>query len=454
MKAGRSDAGARAASSHTGARATSEALVDMMLRESGVIRTRTLEELFDVATVLANQPVPGGRRVAIVTNAGGPAILAADACERTDSRCRARRGIQRGSHVPAADGQRGESGRHDCVGDASSMPALQRWPPIRRSTAFRDLLPPLVTVPTPWRPRSRRGVGDLKPLVASFLGSRASAAARAGAAVRVSGSRGPPWRTSRYDSGAASYRRRRSDAGEIRVRVRGLIQEVCAKGEGWLAPSECDAILKAAGVPVLASRMARTADEAVAAARDIGLPAVLKAVGQRILHKSDVGGVRLALASEQAVRDAFHALAGTLGDAMDAVLVQPMVTGGVEMAVGGLNDPAFGPVVMCGTGGVLIDLLDDTAFAMCPLTECGATQLVERIKGRVRLRGFRGAPAGDEHALRRLIVRASQLLHACPEIREMDLNPVMVLPAGAIVADVRMLVGTTRPPATGRRIRH
>jgi acyl-CoA synthetase (NDP forming) len=115
---------------------------------------------------------------------------------------------------------------------------------------------------------------------------------------------------------------------------------------------------------------------------------------------------------------------------------------------------AFGPVVMCGTGGVLIDLLDDTAFAMCPFGEAAAAALVERVKGRVRLRGFRGAPAADEGALRRLLVRVSQVLHACPEILEMDLNPVMVLPAGVVVADVRVLVGAPRPAAAGRRIRH
>jgi len=131
-----------------------------------------------------------------------------------------------------------------------------------------------------------------------------------------------------------------------------------------------------------------------------------------------------------------------------------MITGGVEMAIGGVNDPAFGPVVMCGTGGVLIELLDDTAFAMCPLTEAGARGLVDRVKGRVRLRGFRGAPVADEGALRRLLVRASQVLHACPEIREMDLNPVMVLPTGAVIADVRILLGAPRPATTGRRIRH
>jgi hypothetical protein len=241
---------------------------------------------------------------------------------------------------------------------------------------------------------------------------------------------------------------------EVRDRVRAVVQDLIAKGEGWISPPECDALLAAGGLPVLPSRTVQTSDEAVAAARALGLPVVLKATGKHILHKSDVGGVRLALASEQAVRDAFHALAGTLGDALDSVLVQPMVTGGVEMAVGGVNDAAFGPVVMCGTGGVLIDLLDDTAFAMCPLGEGDARALVERVKGRVRLRGFRGAPAADEGALRRLLVRTSQVLHACPEILEMDLNPVMMLPAGAIVADVRILVGAPRPAAAGRRIRH
>jgi acetate---CoA ligase (ADP-forming) len=462
VKAGRSDAGARAASSHTGARATSEALVEMMLRESGVIRTRTLEELFDVATVLAHQPVPGGRRVAIVTNAGGPAILAADACEA------------HGLAVPVLDEEVQKRLRTflppaasvtnpvDMIASATpeqyrrALEAVAADPSIDSILAI--FIPPLVTDPDAVAAEIRGAAATIsKPIVASFLGTQGvrpqlapvpSFAFPEAAACALA-------HVTRY----GEWLRRPIVAGEpmpeeIRVRVRGLMQDACAKGEGWLPPSDCDAILRAAGMPVLASRTARTADEAVVAAREIGLPAVLKAVGPRILHKSDVGGVRLALASEQAVREAFHALAGTLGDAMDAVLVQPMVTGGVEMAVGGLNDPAFGPVVMCGTGGVLIDLLDDMAFAMCPLTETGATQLVERIKGRVRLRGFRGAPASDEPALRRLLVRASQLLHACPEIREMDLNPVMVLPAGAIVADVRMLVGTPRPPATGRRIRH
>jgi acyl-CoA synthetase (NDP forming) len=319
-------------------------------------------------------------------------------------------------------------------------------------------IPPLVTDPDAVAAEIRGAASRItKPIVATFLGTQG---------VRPQLAPVPSFAFPEAAAGALAHVARYGEwlrrpavnpepmAEEIRAQVRGTIQDLVAEGDRWLSPSECDAVLTAAGLPVLPSRTVRTADEAVAAARAVGLPAVLKAVGPRILHKSDVGGVRLALASESAVRDAFQALAGTLGDAMDAVLVQPMVTGGIEMAVGGLNDPAFGPVVMCGSGGVLIDVLDDTAFAMCPLTDAGATQVIDRVKGRVRLRGFRGAPAADELALRRLLVRTSQLLHACPEIHELDLNPVMVLPDGVIVADVRILAGSAHAPASGRRIRH
>jgi acetate---CoA ligase (ADP-forming) len=462
VKAGRSGAGARAASSHTGARASSEALVEMMLCESGVIRTRTLEELFDVATVLANQPVPGGRRVAIVTNAGGPAILAADACEAN------------GLTVPVLDEQTQKRLRSflpatasvgnpvDMIASATpeqygkALEAVAADPSVDSVIAI--FIPPLVTQPEAVAEAIRGAASRIsKPMIASFLGTQG---------VRPQLAPVPSFAFPEAAASALAHVARYGEwlrrpvitpepmPDEIRARLRAVVQEVVEKGEGWASPQECDAILTAAGLPIVTSRTAKTVDEAVAAAKEIGFPVVLKATGRKILHKSDLGGVRLALASEPAVRDAFHALSGTLGDMLEAVLVQPMITGGVEMAVGGVNDPAFGPVVMCGTGGVLIDLLDDTAFAMCPLGDGEAKALVERLKGRVRLRGFRGAPAGDEGALRRLLVRTSQVLHACPEIREMDLNPVMVLSAGAIVADVRILIGTPRPAATGRRIRH
>ena len=462
VKAGRSSAGARAASSHTGARATSEVLVETMLREAGVIRTRTLEELFDVATVLSTQPVPGGRRVAIVTNAGGPAILAADACEANGLKVpvlgeATQRALR--AFLPAAASV---SNPVDMIASATAEQYRRALDIVAADPAVDSVIaifiPPMVTQAEEVA-RAIRGAADRvsKPVVATFLGTQGlrpqlapvpSFAFPEAAAIALA-------HVTRY----GEWLRRPVTAAEslpesLRSAVRAIVEAAGARGDSWLSPVDSEALLDAAGLPVLRSRIARTADEAVAAARVVGFPAVLKAVGRDILHKSDVGGVRLGLASEQAVRDAFAMLAAGLGERLESVLVQPMVTGGIEMVVGGLNDPAFGPMVMCGTGGVFVDVLDDTSFAMCPIGDAEARSLVECTRGRVRLRGFRGTPAADEGAFRRVIVRASQLLHACPEIQEMDLNPVMALPAGAVIADVRIRLGDPRPGAPERRIRH
>jgi acetyl coenzyme A synthetase (ADP forming)-like protein len=462
VKAGHSGAGARAASSHTGARATSDVLVDTMLREAGVIRSRTLEELFDVATVLANQPVPGGRGVAIVTNAGGPAILAADACEAN------------GLTVPVLSDHSQQQLRAFLPSAASvgnPVDMLAAATPAQYARALEIVaadaavdsvmaifIPPLVTEPEAVAAAIRGVAAKMsKPILASFLGTHGlqpqlfpvpsfafpESAAAALALVTRYGEwlRSPVLNPEPLDEA-------------MRTATAAIVQRARAEGCGWLPPDQCDALLQAAGIPVLRTHIARTPEEAVAAARDCGFPVVLKAHGRDILHKSDVGGVRLGIASEQAVRDGFAAITAHLKGRLEAVLVQPMVSGGVEMVIGGVNDTAFGPVVMCGTGGVLVDLLDDTAFAMCPLSDAGAKALLEQIKGRVRLRGFRGTPAADEPAFCRLLVRVSQLLHACPEIQEMDLNPVLVLSAGAMVADVRVRVGSKAPAPAGRRVRY
>ena len=462
VKAGRSGAGARAASSHTGARATSEALVETMLREAGVIRTRTLEELFDVATVLANQPIPAGDRVAVVTNAGGPAILAADACEA------------QGLTVPLLGDATQAALRaflpaSASVGNPVDMIASATPEQYRRAleivaadpaidSVIAIFIPPLVTEPAAVAAAIRGAAGRMsKPMVATFLGTQGlgpqlapvpSFAFPEAAATALA-------HVTRY---GAWLRREVAPAAplpeELRRNVRAVIERARAAGRAWLSPGECDELLTAAAVPVVRSRTVHSVDEAVAAARALGFPAVLKAVGAGILHKSDVGGVRLALGTEQAVRDAYAALSGQLKDRLQAVLVQPMVPGGIEMVIGGLNDAAFGPMVMCGMGGVFVDVLDDTVFAMCPVAEADAPALLERIRGRGRLRGARGTPAADEAALRALLVRVSQLMHACPEIRELDLNPVMVLAAGALSVDARIRLDFERPLVPGRRICH
>jgi acyl-CoA synthetase (NDP forming) len=462
VKAGHSDAGARAASSHTGARASRDVLVETMLRESGVIRTRTLEELFDVASVLANQPLPGGPRVAIVTNAGGPAILAADACEAN------------GLQVPvlSEDTQRtlrallppaaSVTNPVDMIASATpeqyrlALEAVAADPAVDSIIAI--FIPPLVTEPAAVADAIRNAGSCMsKPLVASFLGAQGlrpqlapvpSFAFPESAAIALA-------HVTRY----GEWLRRPILAAEnlspeTTASVRAIVEAAMADGRIWLTPGECETLLDAADVPIVRSRLAATADQAVAAANEAGLPVVLKAVGPEILHKSDAGGVRLRLGSEQAVRDAFAGLTSRLGDRTEGVIVQPMVSGAVEMVIGGVNDPAFGPIVMCGMGGVLVDVLDDTAFALCPLGETTARALIERIKGRVCLRGFRGGPPADEAAFCRVLVRVSQVLHACSEIQELDLNPVMVLGSGVIAADVRIRVGQRPPASAGRRIRH
>jgi acyl-CoA synthetase (NDP forming) len=433
-----------------------------MLREAGVIRSRTLEELFDVATVLASQPIPGGRRVAIVTNAGGPAILAADACEAN------------GLKVPVLSESTQQELRAFLPATASvsnpvDMIASATAEQYRRGldvvaadpdvdSVIAIFIPPLVTGADEVAAAIRGAASGIsKPILASFIGSEGLQPGlspvpsfpfpEAAAAALAHVTRYGEWLRKPVQAPAPL-------AESAHAAARAILDRARANGTAWLAAEECDALFEAAGIPVVRSTVARTADEAVAAAVRCGFPVVLKAIGKDIVHKSDVGGVRLGIASEQAVRDGFTAMAAHLKDRFDAALIQPMVTGGVEMVIGGVNDPAFGPVVMCGTGGVLVDLFDDTAFAMCPLSDAGARALVEQIKGRVRLRGFRGAPAADEDAFCRLVVRVSQLLDACPEILEMDLNPVMVLSAGAVVADVRVRVGSRPPAPAGRRIRY
>jgi acyl-CoA synthetase (NDP forming) len=188
------------------------------------------------------------------------------------------------------------------------------------------------------------------------------------------------------------------------------------------------------------------------AGRALGFPAVLKAVGPGILHKTEVGGVVLDLTTEGALSRAYRQMRERLGPAMSGALVQRQVRGGVEVIVGATDDPTFGPLVLYGSGGTLVELQADVAFRLQPLTDADARALLEEVAGTARLRGFRGAPPADEGALRELILRVSALLEACPEVREMDLNPVMVLEKGAVVVDARVRVSRRAASPPSRRI--
>jgi acetyl coenzyme A synthetase (ADP forming)-like protein len=459
VKAGRSSAGARAASSHTGARATSDALTDTLLRQSGVIRTHTLEEMFDVAALLANQPIPNGPRVAIVTNAGGPGILAADACEAN--------GLQVTSLAPeTAAGLRAFLPAAASVANPVDMIASASADDYRRTielvladpgvdSLLTIFIPPIVTaaedVATAILAASS---GSAKPVLSTFMGVQGT----------LPLSKIP---TYTFPESAAVALAHVTQYGEWRARplaeppvlpgfnrdaVRGVVTAALARGGGWLDPGAIGELLAASGIKAAESRVVHSADEAERVAGEVGLPVAIKGLGSSLLHKTEEKAVKLGLADGAAVRAAYRDLETRLGNRLDGVLVQRMIGGAVEMVVGGLNDPALGPVIMAGTGGVFVDLLGDTVFRMCPLTEPDAAEMIEDLKGRLLLRGYRGAPPADEDAFRQLLLSASQLLDACPEIEEMDFNPVMVLRKGAVAADVRIKIGLPRTGVRSRRI--
>ena len=190
----------------------------------------------------------------------------------------------------------------------------------------------------------------------------------------------------------------------------------------------------------------------MSAAAALGYPVALKALGPTLLHKTERRAVCLNLLDEAGLQAAFDDFAHRFGDEMTSVLVQRMVPAGVEMIVGALQDPLFGPLIACGTGGVLVDLLADSAFRLHPLAETDAADIIDQLKGARLLRGYRGAPASDEAALRDVLLRVSELVSVAPEVQELDLNPVIVGVSGASVADARIRIEQVRPQARSRRV--
>jgi acetyl coenzyme A synthetase (ADP forming)-like protein len=460
VKSGRSRAGVRAASSHTGALASSDAAVDALCRQAGVIRTSTLEEMFDVAALLATQPLPRGPRVAILSNAGGPCILAADACEAN------------GLELPAL-GEQTKAALRAFLPEAASVgnpvDMLASAPAEHFQRALQLLLSDdqvdcVMTIFIPPVVSEAEGVARAiasaakqpngKPVVATFMqidGTPTvltpipcypfpeSAAIALARAVSYSA-----WR--RREEGVVPVL-----PGVNREGARQVVEQVLARGGGWLSPVEVSALLAAVALPAAGSRLVSSADEAVGAAARIGFPVVMKAIGTSILHKSDVGAVRLDLRASDEVRAVYDEFAAKFGVDLSGVLVQEMVGEGVEMFLGAVHDPSFGPVIACGSGGVLVDLLKDSVFRLHPLTDLDAAEMLREVRGARRLRGYRGAPVADEHALCDALLRVSALLDICPEIQELDINPVKVLERGLKIVDARVHV-EKRPGQVSRRV--
>jgi acetyl coenzyme A synthetase (ADP forming)-like protein len=457
VKSGRTAAGARAATSHTGALAGMEVAVDALFAQSGVIRTDTLEELFDVAMLLANQPVPRGNRVAILTNAGGPGIMATDACES--------RGLALAELAPATTEALGAflppeaSLRNPVDMIASARPASYETG-LRLLLADDDVdavlalfVPPVGTEAAEVAAAIRRGAaGATKPVLTCFMGMHGVPAALSSLREGKVPSYAFPeagvialGRVVRYGQWLARGEGCRLELPDIEVaRARAAL----AGARGWLSADRVREVLAAYGIAMPASEVAAGADEAIAAARRLGYPVALKLASSTITHKTDVGGVVLDVRDDAGVRAAFAAIRTRLSDAgrggeMQGVVVQPMVPRGVETFLGATRTPDMGPLVAFGTGGVNVELWHDVVFRVHPLTDLDAGEMIDQLRGQKLLDGFRGGPRADRAALLDAILRVDRLVGDLPEILELDINPLVarVPGAGVIAVDARIRVG-------------
>jgi acetate---CoA ligase (ADP-forming) len=466
VKSGRTRAGSRAAGSHTAALAASDTAVDALFRQSGVIRADTIDEMFDIAACLDAQPLPAGRRVAVVTNAGGPGILAVDACEGAGLRVSPFTDATRQCLAAFLPAEASVGNPVDMV--ASAGPEEYRHA-IEVALTAEDT-DALIVIYTPVDPTCcdetldaiRAGIAagraagaTAKPILACLMAGTGRPQP-----LVVGGEHVPAYA---FPENAARALAKVATYAEWRAETPGLFwsfediraddaRAVCRAatadgGERWLNGDETREVLGAFGLPMAAGTLARSPDEAAALARVLGFPVVAKLSARGVTHKTDVGGVRLNLKNGSSVRRAYAeimARARTLApaDQIDGVLIQAMITGGVETMIGVADDPLFGPLVAFGLGGIHVEVLGDVQFRVAPLTDHDVDELIHGIRGLPLLRGYRGHPPADLDALRELLLRVSRLAVEVPEIAELDLNPVMALSPGngCRIVDARVKV--------------
>jgi acetyl coenzyme A synthetase (ADP forming)-like protein len=469
VKSGRTESGSRAASSHTGALAGSDIAVDALFRQSGVIRTNTIEELFDTALLLSSQPVAKGPRVAILTNAGGPGIMAADACEgmglqlptlepKTVKALRA--------FLPAEASTRNPV---DMIASANAVSYGTALPLLHADKNVDAVIvifvPPLDTMAREVAAALTRGAeGSTKPILSCFMGTHGvpeslrslrsghipsfsfpETAARALAhVVRYGVWRESPPGTVPELSGVDRGRGAKAIAAA---------RKASGPAGGWMAPSPLADLCAAYGIRWNTAKVAANRGEAAALAKSLGFPVVMKLRSPEVVHKSEIGGVRLNVRSEEEAAKVYDELQASLRQALpkakfEGVSVERMVTGGVETIVGMTRDPAFGPLILFGLGGVAVELLRDVQIRVAPLTDRDAEEMVRDIRGNPLLSGFRGAPPANQASLLDLLHRVSRLACEHPEILELDLNPVLAMPGDGpcLALDARLRLGPAPAP--------
>lgn len=458
VKSGRSVAGARATSSHTGALiAASDVTVDALFRQAGVIRTDTLQELFDVASLLVNQPLPTGPRVGIVTNAGGPAILCADACEA------------RGLEIPVLDENTQTALRSflpagasainpvDMIASASAGDYRKAVEIVAADESIDALIviftPPLITQASEVARELVAAVREInrsKPILTVFLSARGTpeelqtedltipsyAFPETAAIALARAARYREWREL-PETPAPTFVDVRADEAAA------IVATALTRGDCWLSVEETAALLNCYGLPLVKQKVVTTAEEAATEAAEMGGELVLKAIVPGLIHKTEAGAVRLNLHGAEHVRRAAHEMTEQLqthDQQPSGFLLQRMVKKGVEMLVGVVHDPQFGPVVACGAGGVQVELLRDVSVRLTPLCREDAAEMIRSLRTYPLLTGFRGAAPGDVAALEEGLLRVSAMVEDIPQIAELDCNPFVVHETGAVILDARVRV--------------
>jgi len=460
IKSGGTGAGAKAASSHTGSLAGNETAYEVIFDRAGVIRCDSVRTQFDYAQAFVNQPLPPGQRVAVITNAGGPGIMAADAIERkglTFASLTDETVARLAENLPAAANV---SNPVDVLGDALpdryefalevvlSDPGVDAVIVVLTPQAMTDCAATAEAIL-----RAAENVQD-KTILASFLGglkiAEATGILRRGGVPQYDSPEGAVT-TLKVMNDYVTWRNRPKRVVKLfpvnRRKVEQIIERHIRRGVREIAEMESKEILEAYGFITPKGMIATSAQQAASIADQLGYPVVMKIWSPDIIHKSDVGGVKVSLNSPQQVMDAFdlmiYRIPKKMPDAdIHGVLVQEMCTGGMEVILGMNRDPHFGPLLMFGMGGVTVEVLKDVAFYLAPITADEARDMLTRTKAYQLLEGVRGQEGVDISAIAEGIQRLSQLVTAFPEIQEMDINPFVVGPEGTapVAVDARISV--------------
>lgn len=455
IKSGTTSAGSKAVSSHTGTLAGSEAAYDAAFKQSGIIRAGSVQDLFDIAQAFARQPLLKGDNIGVITNAGGPGIMASDAIEHAGLRLaqltnETKLALQ-AKLPPAAS----VANPVDVLGDAYA----DRYAMAIDTVLADPNVDALMVVLTPQTmtqiPETGEALGTIskkygKPVFGAFMGDAAIAPG-----VEVMRSHSVPnyQVPERAVKAIAAMRDYRTWLNTPALAVetfnvnRGKVAELIARtradGRVTMGDTEAREVLEAYGIPLPKSGIAETPDDAVRMAEEIGYPVVMKIASPDILHKSDIGGIKLNITSASEVRDAFDLLIYRAKRFMpDATIwgcqLQQMVKGGREIIIGVNRDPQFGPLIMFGLGGIYVEVLKDVTFRIAPIDRRMATEMLDEIRAYKLLRGVRGEKPSDRAAIVDTLLRISQLVTDFPEIVELDINPLMVFEQGRGVLGIDM----------------